>query len=405
MKLAPLTIADYEAYLAAHYPVSFLQSPQIAERRQHDGWESERIGLFDGKRLVGATTLYRKPLFGRYSRYEVLQGPIIDYENPSVLEVFICELKKWVKSRGGVELRVAPPVSLRHRDNSGAILDDGYSAQPVLDVFAQAGCRLMPYAVSDFRADVFRWTFIKDMREIDSEQELLRTCSSSTKRSIKRAQQSGITIRELAADELPIFHDLIATTGERWNFTARSMDYYNELLTSFGPERLKVFAAEISRDNYKKYVSDLVEKQQKIIGETADRRVREKAEADKAHYQHILAHLPETDPIVLAGTVVINYGGEVTHLFSGSYKEHAFLRATHLLRYHALQFALSAGVEQFNFYGTKGNHSGHPEEEGIFQFKRGFGGSVEEQVGVFTYTPRPIMRLATKVVGRLRRAR
>ena len=404
MELREITENEYLDFIAAHQPVSFLQSPQIAKRRTHDGWQHVTLGFFEGQTLVGATQLYSRVLAGGFRKFEVLQGPLVDFSHESIAATFLQQLKQWAKRNGGVELKVTPNVLRVHRDNSGTLIDDSYSSDSVKTIFETNGFSLMPYSVSDHRADVFRWTFVKDMSGLDSEGALQNTFSSSTKRSIKRAQKSGITIRELPIAEIETFHDLIAVTGERWHFTARPIDYYNELLESFGPEKIKVFVAEISRENYKAYVDDLLQKQLKIIKETSDAAVKEKAVVDKEHYEEILTNLPEANPIVLAGTVVIYFGGEVTHLFSGSYKEYSFLRATSLLRYHALKFALEAKVPRFNFYGTKGNHSGHPEEEGIFQFKRGFGGNVEEQLGVFVYTPRPAMNVLHKIAGKLKRA-
>ncbi len=57
MELREITENEYLDFIAAHQPVSFLQSPQIAKRRTHDGWQHVTLGFFEGQTLVGATQL------------------------------------------------------------------------------------------------------------------------------------------------------------------------------------------------------------------------------------------------------------------------------------------------------------------------------------------------------------
>ncbi len=404
MELRKISEAEFSAFVNDQPVVSFLQSEHIAARRANDGWQSIVLGLFDGTSLLGATRVYSKALAFGFKKFEILQGPVIDFSRESAVVEFLKQLKDYVRSNHGVQLEVTPNLLRIHRDNDGKEISGSYDSSSFEAEFQTAGYAKLPYSVSDNRADIFRWVFAKDMTGIDSIEALEKTFSSSTKRSVKRAEKSGIVIREIPKEQVTIFHDIIEKTGERWDFTARSIDYYVALLDSFGAENSRVFVAEISPENYRVYVQDLIDKQQKIIDETSDDGVKEKASTDKAHYQEVIDAVKDaTEPIILAGTVVLRYGNEVTHLFSGSYKEHSFLRATSLLRAHALRYALESGVTRFNFYGTKGNHTGHPKEEGIFQFKRGFGGNVEEQLGVFVYTPRPLVNVALKIAARIKR--
>jgi lipid II:glycine glycyltransferase (peptidoglycan interpeptide bridge formation enzyme) len=48
-----------------------------------------------------------------------------------------------------------------------------------------------------------------------------------------------------------------------------------------------------------------------------------------------------------------------------------------------ITYALEHGYEKYNFLGITGNFDPESEDYGVYQFKRGFPGTVEELVGDF----------------------
>ena len=50
-----------------------------------------------------------------------------------------------------------------------------------------------------------------------------------------------------------------------------------------------------------------------------------------------------------------------------------------------MQYALEEGIKRYDFYGISGKFDEQAADYGVFQFKQGFGGVVEEYVGVFDF--------------------
>lgn len=56
-----------------------------------------------------------------------------------------------------------------------------------------------------------------------------------------------------------------------------------------------------------------------------------------------------------------------------------------------IQHAKRAQIDRYNFYGITGDFTPDAKDYGVLQFKKGFGGYVEELVGDFIYPTRPLL--------------
>ena len=57
--------------------------------------------------------------------------------------------------------------------------------------------------------------------------------------------------------------------------------------------------------------------------------------------------------------------------------------AQYLIQYEMLKFAKENNYKKYNFLGIKGNFDPKDEDYGVYKFKKGFGGHVEEYIGDF----------------------
>ena len=90
----------------------------------------------------------------------------------------------------------------------------------------------------------------------------------------------------------------------------------------------------------------------------------------------VVAELPDGTPI--AAAFFILYGNEVIYLSSGFRRAHKKLGGPHLIQWAMIKYAYANGFKKYNFWGT------NPDpENGVFKFKQGFHGAVEEFVGTF----------------------
>ncbi len=112
-----------------------------------------------------------------------------------------------------------------------------------------------------------------------------------------------------------------------------------------------------------------------------------------------LKHMAEnsTERLPIAAATFVVYGNQVTYLTGGSLREYASYNAPYALHWYAMQYAMKHKIPEYNFYGTKGNHCNVPDQEGVYAFKAGFGGVLEEQLGYFVKIFRPDLMALKKL--------
>ena len=89
------------------------------------------------------------------------------------------------------------------------------------------------------------------------------------------------------------------------------------------------------------------------------------------------------DVITLSGSMFILIKPEIIYLSSGNYEEYLRFNSQYLLQWKMIKYGLQNGFKKHNFYGIPANINEHPKDYGIYEFKRGFNGYVEELIGEY----------------------
>ena len=90
-----------------------------------------------------------------------------------------------------------------------------------------------------------------------------------------------------------------------------------------------------------------------------------------------------TDVITLSGSMFILIQPEIIYLSSGNYEEYLRFNSQYLLQWMMIKHGIKNGFKKHNFYGIPADINTHPKDYGIYEFKRGFNGYVEELIGDF----------------------
>ena len=77
------------------------------------------------------------------------------------------------------------------------------------------------------------------------------------------------------------------------------------------------------------------------------------------------------------------YGDEIVYLFSGSYAEYMSFCGQYRLQWEIIKYAADNGYKRYNFYGIQDVFNPNGKDYGVYEFKKGFGGYVEELLGSF----------------------
>lgn len=326
MKLKELTKAEFKKFTAKCEVDDFLQSLEMFERYQTIEKEAYLLGVEqDGRLLAAALLVAKRTRFGKI--FNAPRGFLMDYEatnSRQVFKFFTQSLQRYLREKQGIMLQISPKIShIVETDRQGNLQEKTWQEGKWWRDFLRS---LKYKELGEF--EQVKWIYSLDLVEFEPERAVKRL-RSGHKWSIRYARERyGVKIRKLDYDELEKFKKLVEEAGEKHIFQDPSLNYYQEMYKAFG-KKVEFLVAE--RENQ-----------------------------------------------VLAGAMFILYGNEVTYLFSGMRGELKKYGGAHLLQWQMIQEAKKQSFKKYNFYSTR------PEPgNGVYEFKRGFRGEVEEMLGTF----------------------
>lgn len=389
MQFIEITKEKYRNFWENHPLKTFLSAPEIGDLRKSNGWDVYFVGVEEKNKLVAAAMLVaHKRHFDKYEFYSP-RGVLADFENKELLEYFLNEIKKFVKEHHGYVFRMDPYVIYKERDIDGNIVPGGIDHSKIVSDLLSFGFK----QVSISEMEQVGWMFSLPL-EGKTKEQILKEMKPSTRNKIRKTEKFGITIKELSYDELDRFQNIMIETGERKNFSVRSLDYYKKMYELFHEQgEVKYFVTELDLVQYqKKLEEDKKKVEEKLSGlsdakynegqkknleneiSSYDKRIKEAADirADKG-----------VDVITLSGSMFMIIQPEIIYLSSGNYLEFIKFDSQYLLQWMMIQYGIEHGFKKHNFYGIPANINEHPKDYGIYEFKRGFNGVVEELIGEF----------------------
>lgn len=102
MKLKEITEEEFYLFSKDHPCMTFHQTRQWGELKKKNGWNYVFVGLFDLENLVGASLLLSKMTPIKKKLFYAPRGFLVDFSNFELVSIFTQEIKKYVKSHGGI---------------------------------------------------------------------------------------------------------------------------------------------------------------------------------------------------------------------------------------------------------------------------------------------------------------
>lgn len=328
---------------------SFLQSLEMYRRYRGTGRESYFVGVKKDGKVVAAGLMVAREWKLNSKIFRVPGGWLMNYDAMGWEEIlkFITErAKEFCRERKGLALEIAPNIVARPRNAHNEIVEgeDNLAVKAELE-------RLGYKYLGEY--EQVKWTFVKGLGG-ETAEEMLMSFRTDHRQRIRRAQREGVRVRELAEDELGVLKEIAAEAGERHGFKDPDAEYYRSMKKYFG-EKVKFVVAELPAE--------------KVGGK-------------------------EGEYVPLAASMFVNDGREMVYLYSGSVRKLQKYGGAHLIQWEMLQEAMESGCTKYNFYGV------YPVEgNGVYNFKLGFRGEVEELLGTFIL---PIGLLGKLYVARLK---
>lgn len=400
MKFTKLTKEEFESFSLSHPCGTFHQMIGWGELKARYGWTYHVVGLKKEDEIVAAALLLEKHLFGPYCLLYSPRGFLLNFEDKEILTTFTKEIKEFAKERHAIFVKIDPYVINHERDINGDIVENGINHETVITNLKKLGYHHNGYTLGmeDLQP---RWTFALYL-DGKSKDEVLKNMESKTRQMIRKNIKSGITTRELGHDEVETFKNIMQHTADRRNFIDRPLEYYESMIECL-KDNAKIVVAELNTNDYisemekeiqenkdiiKQKKLDIERKKPNLNLEKTNRKIEE-CEKNILRLEKKLSHGKELQvnhgkKITLGGIIYMLHGNEILSLFGGAYAEFMDFLSPYTTNWNMIQYAIDHGYQKYNFYGISGDFQNKKDEMyGLYEFKRGFGGVVDEYIGEF----------------------
>ena len=193
-----------------------------------------------------------------------------------------------------------------------------------------------------------------------TEDEIFMGFHQKTRYNIRLAIKKGVEVRPVGKEYLDDFMRIYATTGQRDGFNIRPKAYLERMLDALGV--------------------------------------------------HVRLYMGFYQGEPVCGAITTNYAGKTCYVYGASDNAHRNVMPNYLMQWEMIRWAIETGCSVYDFQGISGdleNENGHMY--GLYRFKRGFGGRVDELAGEFDCNYKPVttalVGLGIRLSGALRRLR
>lgn len=387
MKFTELTEEQFRKYFNQSPLKTFLQTPEIGKLRKSNGWTTYYVGVIEDEQIIAASMILSKPEFRGHLEFYAPRGLLLDYQNTELLSFFVKELKQFITEKDGYILRIDPYLIKQERDINGDIVEGGIDNRNVITELEKLGF------VKSSHDEQIVWAFSLDLKDKTADQ-ILKEMKPNTRSRIKKTTEFGVTVRELGVDELDKFKTITESTSERRSFMDKPLHYYEDMYRLFhDKQQIRYLLAEINIANYiKKLETELTDTHEKIKNTPDSPSNRGKIKDMNILIQSLEKRLIEAkqmyqknkkDVLILSGAMFMTVGDEIIYLFSGTKGEYMMFNGQYAIQWDMIQYGINHGYHKYNFYGISGNFDKHSSEYGIYEFKKGFNGYVEETIGEY----------------------
>lgn len=406
MEFVTLNQEEFEEFSWTHPCGTFHQMTGWGKLKEKNGWKYYLVGVKENNQIVAATLLLQKKVLGPYSLFYSPRGFLMDYDREDLFCFFTEEIKKFAKAHKAIFVKLDPYLIYQEKDINGDVVEGGIDHTSYLPRFQKLGYRHLGFTLGMETLQP-RWAFAIDLKG-KTEEELLLQMEPTTRNKIRRNEKMRITTREIGKEEIDKFKSIMEVTAARRKFIDRPFSYYQNMLDCL-KDHVMVVLTELHVKDYLESMDASLEEIKNRISENEEslkkteaggKKLKSQIKVDRMEQERLFKTKEEMkklqqekgDTIVLGGMLLMKHGTELLSLLGGTYEEYIHYSSAITTNWNMIQYALHHGYEKYNFYGITGNFTDKQDEMyGLYEFKRGFGGHVEEYLGEFDLVVSPFL--------------
>lgn len=414
MKIVELSEHDFDTYAKDHEYANPWQTSNFGKAAEALGYTVMYLGFGEDYALKGVTLLLTKIVYLGQSVSYAPRGPLLDYQDYSLLEDALLSLKKYLNDNKIMSFTMDPTVILTIRNKYGALKQMNTGVDKKLDAIMNGGeiAKANPYAKDIvnfflrkmefdylgqnlfFEAILPRWYSVTNL-PINSK-VLLSRIDKRTRTKLRKAVKLGVEILKDETKNVNLFYEI---AKEKFN---RPIEYYHNLITN-NPE-CEVYLARVNSEKYvnnskilyereieRNQLLDKVIQQKNLQGKNIKKAINQKMESDriinnfKEHLVNSTQALKDyPEGRVIAFCIVIRDKNNITIFEDGYNKSLSNLNALYLLRWKIIEQYSNSNLRTFNFGEITGGFDiARNPLHGLNEAKLTFNGSIMEYIGEF----------------------
>lgn len=315
---------EYEKFVLNNERCHFAQTLIWANLKK--GWEKEIVTVKDesGNIKGSVLLLIKKIPFLNSSLVTSQRGPVCDIKNEQVFSKLMKEVEKVAKKHNAFMFKIDPDISNDDMEFKELAKKNNFK---ILEQVKDISNVVQP-----------RIVFRLDLKGKTEDEVCNKIFPSKTRYNIRYATKKGVTTRVGTKEDLEKFYDIMKETSKRDKFPIRTKEYFEELYNGLGNEHIRILFAEV-------------------------------------------------DGKPVACTLHFVFGNKMWYMYGGSLSEHRNLKPTYLLQSESIKWAISNGIEIYDFRGVNATNkeNGH---KGLYDFKKSFGPELIEFTEIYKiYNP------------------
>ena len=390
-----LTPEEFDKF-AEKSPISnFQQSSAWANLKVKNGWKDHFVGVKDDK-IVAAALILEKPLPMHRSMFYAPHGPLLDYNDSSLLKFFTEHLKAYAKEHRAIFCKINPEIINIERDINGAPLENGENNTKIVENLKKLGFKHHGFKTEGNIEPQYTFVLNINGRSVD---DLYNGLKGAHRTRIRQNEKNHVTVRQISYEELPEFKKIMVHTADRRGFTDRPLEYYQNFWQALGDRHI-IYFSEVNLKEYEASVTAekavLDEKLAKLNKNLESTSHKEKIEKQIASVNQDISELEnrlkkcasykkqaKNDILTLGALQFVRTNREITSVFGGNYGDFREFNSAYSLNWEMIKYAAENSYQKYNFYGISEFKNPKDPSFGLYEFKRGFGGQVEEYIGEF----------------------
>jgi murM protein len=378
---------EHDRFIEQHELVNILQSS--AWEKVKSDWNHERLGVYEGKKLLAVASILIKSLPLGYKMFYIPRGPILDYRDTELLKFVLQSIKSYARSKRAVFVTFDPSICL-----SQSLINQEKTEYPenlaIIDSLQQMGVKWS--GKTEEMGDTIQPRIQAKIYKENFEEDKL---SKSTKQAIRTAQNKGVEIQFGGTELLAPFSFLMKKTEKRKEIHLRNEDYYKKLLDNF-KDKAYITLATLDVSKRSQELEEQLAKNRALEETFTESTRTSKVEAQKKEKERLLEELTFLQEYIdagqarvpLAATLTLEFGQTSVNLYAGMDDVFKRYNAPILTWYETARYAFERGMVWQNLGGVENSLNG-----GLYHFKEKFNPTIEEYLGEFTMPTHPLYPL------------